>query len=223
MSAKHPYISGASSVATMVLQLRKAFPAKVNSDTVKKLGLAPNNESYVINALQFVGVIDEEGNKTKKSAEIFSKHQDDDFRSDFSSLVKTAYSDLFDLHGDAAWELSKDELITFFRNSDQTSAVIGGRQANLFLTFSALSGHGELKTAKPSTSLKGNTEKPKAAKTTAINKAQKVIGDEAKEKPSDVANVDFGLSVKIEVNLPANASAETYDSIFASIRKNLID
>lgn len=28
---------------------------------VKKLGLAPNNESYVINALQFIGLIDEEG------------------------------------------------------------------------------------------------------------------------------------------------------------------
>ena len=43
----HPYISGAGNITQMVVQLRKSFPATVSSDTVKKLGLAPNNESYV--------------------------------------------------------------------------------------------------------------------------------------------------------------------------------
>lgn len=223
MSAKHPYISGAGSVATMVLQLRKAFPQKVSSETVKKLGLAPNNESYVINALQFVDVIDEEGNKTEQAAEIFSKHKNEDFQSAFSSQVKDAYSDLFDLHGDEAWELPKDELITFFRRSDQTSAVIGGRQANLFLTFAALSGYGELKPAKASNSGKSKSEKPQAAKPSTEKSAAKAVGEEIPRKTETVGQVDFGLSVKIEVNLPANASAEAYDSIFASIRKNLID
>ena len=34
---------------------------------------------------------------------------------------------------------------------------------------------------------------------------------------------DFGLSVRIEINLPANATKETYDNIFKSIKENLID
>ena len=34
---------------------------------------------------------------------------------------------------------------------------------------------------------------------------------------------NFGLTVRIEVNLPAQADQETYDKIFSSIRKNLID
>jgi hypothetical protein len=46
--ATHPYISGAGNVTQMVTQLRKSFPATISSETVKKLGLAPNNESYVI-------------------------------------------------------------------------------------------------------------------------------------------------------------------------------
>ena len=33
----------------------------------------------------------------------------------------------------------------------------------------------------------------------------------------------FGLTVRVEVNLPADADQETYDKIFQSIRKNLID
>jgi len=32
-----------------------------------------------------------------------------------------------------------------------------------------------------------------------------------------------GLTVRIEVNLPADGDQETYDNIFRSIRKNLID
>jgi hypothetical protein len=62
--ASHPYIAGAGNLTQMIGFLRKNFPATVNSDTVKKFGLAPKNESYVINALQFIGVIDEEGKRT---------------------------------------------------------------------------------------------------------------------------------------------------------------
>ncbi len=54
----HPYISGAGNITQMIGFLRKNFPPTVNSDTVRKLGIAPKNESYVINALQFIGVIE---------------------------------------------------------------------------------------------------------------------------------------------------------------------
>ncbi len=125
--ATHPYISGPGNVAQMVTQLRKSFPSTISSETVKKLGLAPNNESYVINVLQFIGVIDSEGKKTPEAAKAFSHHKDEDFSAHFGALVQKAYSSLFELHGNDAWNLDSDELITFFRQSDQTSATIGGR------------------------------------------------------------------------------------------------
>lgn len=34
---------------------------------------------------------------------------------------------------------------------------------------------------------------------------------------------DMALTVRIEINLPANGSKETYDNIFKSIRANLIN
>jgi hypothetical protein len=37
------------------------------------------------------------------------------------------------------------------------------------------------------------------------------------------AGTRFGLTVRIEVNLPAEGEQQTYDRIFRSIRKNLID
>ncbi len=115
MTESHPYISGAGNIAQMVNQLRKTFPATIDSNTVKKLGIAPKNESYVINALQFVGIIDGEGKKTKNATTAFASHKDEDFEKHFSNLVKSSYSALFELHSDSAWTLSKDELITFFR------------------------------------------------------------------------------------------------------------
>src|SRR5689334_6386131 len=104
--ASHPYISGPGNVSAMITQLRKSFPGTVTSETVKKLGLAPNNESYVINALQFLGIVDADGKRTADAAKIFVAG-DDDFKKGFEKLVRASYKDLFDLHQNGAWDLDK--------------------------------------------------------------------------------------------------------------------
>lgn len=221
--ASHPYISGPGNITQMIGFLRKSFPATVTSETVKKFGLAPNNESYVINALQFIGIIDEEGKRTEKGHDVFVLG-DDQFPSEFGKMVEGAYSDLFDLRGDDAWKLSKSELTTYFRTSDKTSEVIGGRQASVFLAFSALSGHapvsessGTKSPPKPKKSpVKASAPKSKSSNksTIEVNKDNLAPGDSKR---------DMALTVRIEINLPANGSKETYDNIFKSIRANLID
>ena len=224
MASSHPYISGPGNIASMINHLRNSFPQTVNSETVKKLGLAPNNESYVINALQFVGVLDQDSKKTKKAGEVFSLHSDDDFHQSFQSMVKPAYSDLFDIYGDGAWTLSKDDLTTFFRQSDQTSAVIGGRQVSTFRVFAALCGFGEISVKSTESN---NHSKSVNSKTTAKPKGQKSVTKPRSSANKSVSfegiNGEFGLSVKVEINLPSDASAETYDDIFKSIRKHLIN
>ena len=120
----HPYISGVGNVEQMIGFLRKNFPSTVTSDTVKKFSIASNNESYVINALQFIGVIDEQGKRTPKGHDVFVLGNDA-FPKAFGDLIHYSYKDLFDLRGEDAWTLSKDELIAFFRRSDKTSEVIG--------------------------------------------------------------------------------------------------
>lgn len=220
----YPYISGTGNIAQMVAQLRKAFPKKVTSETVKKLGIASNNESYVINALQFIGILTEDGSQTQIAIEAFSHHKDDEFAKSFASLIKTAYASLFELYGEGSWSLGNDELITFFRQSDQTSDAIGRRQAGTFKVFSALSGHAELpasKTgkAKPATDKKS----PKPATTSA--KKTNIIQPEINVPPQTPGqpNKDFGLTVRVEINLPSGGTKETYDNIFKSIKENLLN
>lgn len=216
--ATYPYISGVGNIAQMVTQLRKSFPATITSETVKKLGLAPNNESYVINVLQFIGVIDSEGKKTTDAAKVFSHHKDEEFSKHFGALVQKAYSGLFDLHGNNAWKLSNDDLITFFRQSDQTSAIIGGRQAGTFKVLAGLSGEGDLPEPK---------QKPKNGEKAAKQSRPKAPSVVAKPTPStDTKPIGdsqtLGLTVRVEINLPADGSKETYDAIFKSIKENLL-
>ena len=123
------------------------------------------------------------------------------------------------MHGDGTWKLDKNSLITFFRQSDDTGAVIGGRQAAVFLALSGLSGHGEVPTPK------ATTTKSKSKASTATKK--KNTAQKSKEKTivvnkSDPSR-DLGLTVRIEINLPADGDQATYDNIFKSIRENLID
>lgn len=224
MASSYPYISGAGNIAQMVLQLRKSFPKKVTSETVKKLGIASNNESYVINALQFIGLLGEDGTQTEAAKKVFSHHKDDEFAKSFAELVKEAYAGLFDLHGEGSWSLEIDDIITFFRQSDQTSDAIGRRQAGTFKVFCGLSGHGELPAAKAGKSKSSVAPKPKnKTPVTAKKSAAAPTIDLNKGSTGVSSNKDIGLTVRVEINLPADGSKETYDNIFKSIRENLLD
>lgn len=140
MADKHPYMSGSGGVTQIVAQLRKSFPATVTAETLKKLGISPNNETYVLNILKFIGVLDNENKKAQAAVPVFNKHDSAEFQEGFAKLVRSSYKELFDLHGDDAWELAIDKLISFFRNHDGTSDIVGKRQATTFQTLARIGG-----------------------------------------------------------------------------------
>jgi Family of unknown function (DUF5343) len=229
MPYKHPYTLGSGPLTQMIKQLRKSFPPVVNADTLKKLGIAANNESYVINTLKFIGVIDDEGNKVKLAGAVFSKHDNSEFAQEFGTLVRTKYQELFDLNGEESWTLEQDKLIAFFRSTDESSAEVGRRQASTFQTLAGLSGHVELPKTKSHTATKSTVkpEKGNASKLAKRVKAKEVVpppgSASTKDAPIEKPSRHIGLTVRIEINLPAVADQATYDMIFKSIRENLID
>lgn len=225
MANKYPYVASAGPLVKTIAHLRKSFPKEVTADTLRKLGVAPKNESYAINTLRFLGVIDEEGKKVDEKAQAFVQHQDDAFAAEFGKVVREAYEELFELHGDATWTLDRNSLTQFFRTTDHSSDVVGTRQAGTFAALAALSGHADVPTPKATTV----TKKPSAA--SATTSKEKTNGRKESSptgsKPSGVTDAKHqppvGLTVRIEVNLPASGDQETYDRIFQSIRKNLIN
>lgn len=232
MADKHPYTSGANGVVAAITQLRKSFPAKVTAETLKKLGIAPNNETYIINILRFLGVIDAEGNKNAKAATVLVQHDESEFQKGFAGIVQAAYKDLFDLHGADAWTASLDKLISFFRNSDQTSDIVGRRQATTFQTLATIGGKLDgqlLKVA--STKIKktdGVLPKKQTPKSPPVKSVAAPIASNSANVDSGVnvgngSSGDMALTVRIEINLPAGGDKQTYDSIFKSIRENLLN
>lgn len=206
----------------MLAQLRKNFPGTVTSDTVKRLGLAPKNESYVINAITFIGLLDEEGKKTENASRVFSISNNNTFNVEFGKLVMNAYHELFDLHGDSAWKLDEGELLDFFRQADQTSEAIGKRQVRTFKIFAGFAGQEEL----PDMSKKSaaSVKKPAKAKAKTPTVKPSAVKLPTSQSPvSEKTNTDVAITVRVEVNLPPNGDQDTYDAIFSSIRKNLMD
>lgn len=206
----------------MIGFLRKNFPAVVTAETVKKFSLASNNESYVINALQFVGVIDEEGKRTPAGHNIFVL-SDDDFPKAFEGLIREGYNDLFDLRGEDAWTMSRTQLVAYFRQTDKTSETIAGRQAGVFTMFRTLAGYApsaENANSRPLARLR--TAKVKTAPKGKVGVSDEPSTGKIKENAGN-GKREMAMTVRIEINLPANGSKETYDNIFKSIRANLIN
>ncbi len=217
MVDKHPYVASSGPVIRVVDQLRKSFPHVVNAETLKKLGIAPKNESYVLNVLRYIGVIDSEGEETEEAKAIFSC-PDSEFAEGFAGLVRSGYKDLFDLQLDRAWTLDVEKLIQFFRTSDQSSAIVGRRQAATFQTLAGIAGQGEVPSARQARRAKP-TPGPKTKQATKAVRRESA----SHEPPTQKREHDIGLTVRVEINLPAEADQETYDRIFRSIRENLID
>lgn len=219
----YPYVPSGGVIQQAIDQFKKALPPKIDSATLKKLGVAPSNEGYVINTMKFLGLVDDNNERTPAGIELFTTHGDEAFAKQFEGIVRDKYEALFEIRGDEAWTLDRDALISFFRGSDKTTSIVGARQAVTFASLAGIAGKREAaaKRALPSSSSskqKASTapKKPKA------DTRQNVITPKV-EKPSTLSGQDVALTVRIEINLPANGSQATYDNIFKSIRENLIN
>lgn len=231
----YPYISGQGPLIAAFTQLRKNVPPKVDASYLQRFNIAPANESYVISVLRFIGLINEDGDRVEDNTG-FLYGNDESFRQGMEAALRIAYGDLFSDMGDDALEADKAALAHWFRSSDKTSELVGNRQASTFLTLAALAGHGEIparatatkKTAtnggapaKKTVPKRSTAKKVEAAPVEDANPdGEKIQSDQGRARVNSGA--DMGLSVRIEVNLPPGGDAETYDAIFASIRKHLM-
>ncbi len=223
MTDRHPYANSSGPLEKTIKRLRENFPPSLTVKTLRQLGIAPNSENSVINVLRFMGLIDSKGNKTNVAERIFLIHDNKEFAQQFSEQVKNSYSGLFQLHGDSAWALDRNGLIQFFRSTDKTSARVGELQSRTFQVLVGFTGHGEAPTSKSNV----RSEKPKKrsrrkdpvrSKTANVETSNSVASS-----AGDKESRNFGLTVRIEINLPAGGNKETYDNIFRSIRENLLN
>jgi len=109
------------------------------------------------------------------------------------------------------------------RSADHTSAIVGQRQAGTFQALAGLSGHGTVLAQKSATPARRAANKV-ARKAAKKPKSEAAADPGHAETPPQRRNArDMGLTVRIEINLPAAPDQETCDRIFKSIRENLMN
>lgn len=226
----YPYANSIPGFLSVIKQLRSVFPRVVTADTLKKWGQAPNNETYVISTLIFLGIINDDGTKNEAVADVLLLH-DEEFKVAFQDIVKASYAELFEVFGEQAWSLDKAKLVGFFRQADKSSEPVGKRQASTFQAIAGLCGFGDLPKEKAQI-----TPKPKPPKLAPENKSiskvtlpsgQNTLTETVPEvdKNSDKMTTlkrDASLTVRIEINLPVTDDQSVYDKIFKSIKENLL-
>jgi hypothetical protein len=82
--------------------------------------------------------------------------------------------------------------------------------------------HGDLPESKQRTAKVKSTKKTKS-KLKQSKIAKKSSTTTILENGFNKRKNDFGLTVRIEINLPAGGDQQTYDRIFKSIRENLLN
>lgn len=218
----YPNANSISGLEQLLNHLRNSFPTVVDAGTLKKLNVAPNNESYVLNTIRFLGLIDGDSKRTQSGQSAFSK-EGEDFSNAFGQMVKNAYGPLFELHSDRTWNLTQDQLVSFFRGEDSSSRDVARRQANTFLKLSEFAGQRSQNGSSPA------KKAPKNGQPKPMRVAQKSGARQKEMPPIDVRQTGGGgrtaevsLGVRIEVILPQATDQAVYDAIFRSIRENLI-
>jgi hypothetical protein len=74
MADKHPYMSGGGAITKAIEHFRRSLPPTIDASVLKKLGLAQKNESYLINVLQFIKVVREDGTPSDEARSVFTQH-----------------------------------------------------------------------------------------------------------------------------------------------------
>jgi hypothetical protein len=226
---KFPYANVISAVQPVIEKLRKKFPDTIDASYLKKIEIAPNNESYIINTLKFIGVLNNDGNRNENNYKVFLA-DDDGFKEGFAQIIEEAYKQLFDIHGDDAWNIDRSKIVSLIRNEDKSSDLIGRRQADTFIRLAEISGKRKPTNGEPGIENQKNSKsQPSKKKQEKFNMVESKIEipfsehRETKKQQEKHLTGDVSLAVRIEVNLPASSDQAVYDAIFKSIRENLIN
>lgn len=172
-------------------------PEKVTNAYLESVGFKSKNHRYLIPVFKALNFIDSSGTPTKRWNEYRDKGRS---KQVLGAALKEAYADLFRTYPDA--ERKDTEAIRNFLSARSKVAEITLQRA--VATFKAIAGESDL-TASAA---------PAEAKTPPAPTLE--------HQPA-VSRSVAGVSVNIELHLPATDDASVYDKLFAAMRKHLLD
>ena len=196
------YTTKPTSLAKFLDHIQTAgVPPKVNGAYLKSVGFRDSNDTSVIRVLKSVGFVDAAGTPTPSWRAYRDRSKG---RAVLGEAVKRAYRDLFETYPDA--DRKDTEALRNFFSAHSTA---GNEALALAVrTFKALAGGADFE---------GPTESPESEPVVAVQESPLPtlqVGSHA-VRPT--------IAVNVELHLPATDDPKVWESLFAAMRKHLLD
>jgi len=100
---------------------------------------------------------------------------------------------------------------------------VGRLQAATFATLASLAGHGQAPAVRTPAARPAARARTRATTSSAGSKKANIAPPLQVVQQRNGGSDSIGLSVRVEINLPATNDQDVYDKIFRSLRANLLD
>ena len=139
--------------------LQRTSPLKVDGELLRTHGIAPGNEYKVVGALEFLGLIDEEGKPTEKSRLLKTKGST--YSASLREIIYTAYGFLFDALGREPF--TPEQAYNYFVTESGLGAEMAAKATRFFVGLCRLA-EIALAARQPRSRKPTPTERPRARK-----------------------------------------------------------
>ena len=201
-----PYAMNNGNLKKFMEEIESApLPTKVDPSYLSSRGYTGANDKYVVSYLKQLGFLDDTATPTQRWKD--HRHADQS-RSLRAAGLREAYSGFFDIHPDA-------------QNKTETEFTHWARVADSSASPKTISrSWASFRTMVPLCDFAASTQTPRSKAVESENPTPKVT---AAPNPAVQLGTTGGITINIELQLPATADASFFDDFFTSMRKNLID
>jgi hypothetical protein len=201
----YPYVASPDKIPTLFKKIGEiGIPKKFGIATLKSVGFTSSNDGRLISVVKFLGFTDQSGTPTPLWT-AYRKHP----KSAIAKAVTAGYSDLFQHYADAD-KRDTEALRTYFAASSSLGAVAITQMVG---TFKALCRLGDFSDVSSIEERQPDLEDqaPPPRRSSAVVPAITTVGKDG-----------LTVNLNVQLQLPSDATAETYERFFEAMRKHLL-
>jgi hypothetical protein len=194
----YPYVPSPDKISAFFKKIGEmGIPSKFTTKNLRSLGFTSSNDTRLLNLIKFLGLTDQSGAPTPLWTE-FRKHQ----KAAIAKATRAAYADLFQ-HFPDAHQRDAEALRTYFATTSSLGVLAVGQMVTTFKAICRLADFSSEPTIVETPHLEMPRSERQIAKTIAA-------GD------------GLTVNINIQLQLPADATAETYERFFEAMRKHIL-
>lgn len=206
----YPYVMSPEKVPSFFKKIGEiGIPPKFTNVTLKSIGFTSSNDSRFVSLLKFLRFADESGAPLANWKEFRTKPKET-----MGKAIRVAYSDLFQHYTDAQ-QRDDEALRTYFAANTTTGAKA---VSNMVSTFKAVCKLADFSSAFEEEVLDEDSADNAPNQNEPGNRNGPVVRARTNAGPNGMT-----VNINIQLQLPADATPETYERFFEAMRKHVLN